>query len=289
AGRNQFHLASAESGTLIPERARLESDLHAALARREFELHYQPKLSVAGGAVVGMEALLRWRHPQRGLVSPAEFIPLAEETGLIIPIGEWVLAEACRQNRAWQERGLPKLRVAVNISAIQFRQSNLLETVAQALRAARLAAEYLELEITESVVMQNAAEAIGKLEQLRAMGVELSIDDFGTGYSSLSYLKSFPVHTLKIDRAFIQDLAENSEAALLVGAIIAMAHGLKRTVIAEGVETETQLRALRSLHADQYQGYYHSKPLPAAEFASLLASLHPAASLPAMVPALARA
>lgn len=239
--------------------------------------------------MAGVEALLRWRHPQRGLVSPADFIPLAEETGLILPIGRWVLAEACRQNRAWQDQGLPKMRVAVNISAIQLRQDDLVETVAQALREASLAPEYLELEITESVVMENAAEAIGKLERLNAMGVRLSIDDFGTGYSSLSYLKSLPVHTLKVDRAFIQDLAENSDAALLVGAIVAMAHGLKRTVIAEGVETELQLRALRSLNADQYQGFYFSKPLPAGEFASLLASVGEGAPFPVAAPALARA
>ena len=239
--------------------------------------------------MAGVEALLRWRHPQRGLVSPADFIPLAEETSLIIPIGRWVLTEACRQNRAWQDQGLPRLPVAVNISAIQLRQDDLVDTVAQALREASLAPEHLELEITESVVMENAAEAIGKLERLSAMGVRLSIDDFGTGYSSLSYLKSFPVHTLKVDRAFIKDLAENSDAALLVGAIVAMAHGLKRTVIAEGVETEMQLRALRSLNADQYQGFYFSKPLPARELASLLASLGQNAPVPALAPALARA
>jgi EAL domain-containing protein (putative c-di-GMP-specific phosphodiesterase class I) len=249
----------------------LENDLRQALARGQFELHYQPNVHLATGETVGMEALVRWRHPQKGMVMPADFIPLAEETGLIVPIGDWVLQEACRQNKAWHDKGLPKLRVAVNISAIQFHQKNLLDSVAKALKRSGLAPQYLEVEITESVVMQKASEAIVTLGELAKMGVHISIDDFGTGYSSLSYLKRFPLHTLKIDRSFIRDLSDSADDAAIVSAIIAMAHSLRLKVVAEGVETRDQLRLLHTLGADQYQGYYRSKPVAAGEFERVLA------------------
>jgi diguanylate cyclase len=270
-GRNNYQFFSDETATCIPERMEMENDLRHALARGEFELHYQPSVNVATNETVGMEALLRWRHPKKGTIMPGDFIPLAEETGLIIPIGVWVLQEACRQTKAWHDKGLPKIRVAVNISAIQFHQKNLLECVAQALKKSGLAAQYLEVEITESVVMQKASEAIVTLEQLSAMGVHISIDDFGTGYSSLSYLKRFPLHTLKIDRSFVRDLSESADDAAIVSAIIAMAHSLRLKVVAEGVETREQLRLLHTLGSDEYQGYYRSRPVAAAEFEQVLA------------------
>jgi EAL domain-containing protein (putative c-di-GMP-specific phosphodiesterase class I) len=217
------------------------------------------------GRIMGMEALVRWQHPQKGLVSPLEFIPFAEETGLIVPLGNWVLREACRQTRAWQQRGIVDLVVAVNISGVQFQQRDLVENVSDALRESGLEARYLELEITESVVMQNAPEAIIMLEQLHRMGVGLSIDDFGTGYSSLNYLKRFPIDKLKIDQSFIRDISADADDAAIVRAIIAMAHGLRLRVVAEGVENEGQLDFLRALDNDEYQGFLFSKALPPRE------------------------
>ena len=266
AGRNNFKVFAADMSTFFPERLMLENDLRRALGRGEFELHYQPKVDVLNGRIVGMEALLRWRHPQTGLVAPHDFIPLAEETGLIVPIGQWVIEEACVQNRAWQLAGFPRLRVAVNISGVQFRQKDLLDTIAQALQMSGLAAECLEIEITESVVMQNASEAIVTLEKLSEMGVHVSIDDFGTGYSSLSYLKRFPIHKLKIDRSFIRDVSSDMDDAAIVRAIIALAHNLRLKVVAEGVETADQLQFLRTLGCDEYQGFYKSQPLTAHDF-----------------------
>jgi diguanylate cyclase (GGDEF)-like protein len=269
-GRNNVQIFAPEMNTSFPERLQLENDLRQALKRREFELHYQPKVDMQLGRIVGMEALLRWRHPQRGLVPPIEFIPLAEDTGLIVPIGRWVLEEACSQNKAWQNRGLGKLCVAVNISAVQFRQKDLLDTIAHALTRSGLAPEYLEVEITESTVMHNASEAIVTLERLRKSGVMISIDDFGTGYSSLSYLKSFPIDTLKIDRSFIREISEHTSDAAIVRAIIGLAHNLRLRVVAEGVETKQQVEFLRSLESDEYQGYYFSRPIPASEFERFL-------------------
>jgi diguanylate cyclase (GGDEF)-like protein len=265
-GRNNVQVFAADMNTSFPERLKLETDLRRALERHEFELHYQPMIDIQLGRMVGMEALLRWRHPDRGLVSPADFIPLAEETGLIVPIGRWVLEEACAQNKAWQNKGLGKLRVSVNISAVQFRQKDLLETIARALTQSGLAPEDLEVEITESTVMQNASEATVTLERLSRTGVLISIDDFGTGYSSLSYLKSFPINTLKIDRSFIRDISVDRDDAAIVRAIIGLAHNLRLRVVAEGVETEQQLEFLRSLESDEYQGYYCSRPLAVADF-----------------------
>jgi diguanylate cyclase len=207
------------------------------------------------------------------VIMPNDFIPLAEETGLILPIGDWVLHEACRQNKAWQDKGLPALRVAVNISALQFQRKDLLDCIAQALKKSGLAPGYLEVEITESVVMQKASEAIGTLQGLAKMGVHISIDDFGTGYSSLSYLKRFPLHTLKIDGSFIRDLSTNPDDASIVLAIVAMAHNLRLRVVAEGVESGEQLRLLHAMGTDEYQGYYNSKPVGAAEFEHILTAL----------------
>jgi diguanylate cyclase (GGDEF)-like protein len=268
-GRNNFQFFTEETSSAYRERLRLHSGLRHAIERDEFELHYHPKVDVKSGEILGMEALLRWRHPEKGLIPPADFIPAAEETGLILPIGTWVLKEACRQNREWHDRGLARLRVAVNISALQF-QRNLLDTVRQALQSTGLDPRYLELEITESVVMHSAAEAVLTLEQLSRMGVHTSIDDFGTGYSSLSYLKRFPLQTLKIDRSFIREITQDPDDASIVSAIIALAHNLRLKVVAEGVETEQQLNFLKLLGGDEYQGYYRCKPLPAAEFEKLL-------------------
>jgi EAL domain-containing protein (putative c-di-GMP-specific phosphodiesterase class I) len=270
AGRNDFSFFAPPMSAFFPERLRMENDLRKALEAEQLELHYQPKVTVANGEVVGMEALVRWRHPERGLVTPAEFIPLAEESGLIVPLGRWLLHEACRQNRAWQDAGLPRVPVAINLSAVQLRRADLIQTVAHALAESRLDPRFLEIEITESVVMQNAFEAIGLLEQLSGMGVNLAIDDFGTGYSSLAYLKRFPLGALKIDRSFIRDVPSDLNDAAIVLAIIGLAHGLGLRVIAEGVENHEQLEFLRSLDADEYQGYLCSRPLPSEEAARLL-------------------
>jgi diguanylate cyclase len=270
AGRNTYRVFEADMSTFFPERLLLENDLRRAIARGEFELHYQPKVDVETGRVVGMEALLRWRHATRGLVAPAEFIPIAEDCGAIVEIGEWVLGEACRQNVRWQRAGAPQLRVAVNISGVQFRQPDLLDTIAQALAASGLHPECLEIEITESVIMQDPSQMIVVLERLSKMGVHVSIDDFGTGYSSLSYLKRFPLDKLKIDRSFIRDISSDTEDAAITRAIIGLAHNLRLKVVAEGVETREQLEFLRTLGCDEYQGYYKSKPVPAAEFQRLI-------------------
>jgi diguanylate cyclase (GGDEF)-like protein len=265
SGRSNLAFFTHEMSTFFPQRLALESELRAALEKDELVLHYQPKVAMRSGRILGMEALVRWQHPRRGLIPPSEFIGFAEETGLIVPLGNWVLRDACRQNRAWQKMGIPDLVVAVNISGVQFQQPDLVQTVARALEESGLAARYLELEITESVVMQNAPEAIVMLEQLHRMGVGLSIDDFGTGYSSLSYLKRFPIQTLKIDQSFIHDVSLDSDDAAIVKAIVALAHGLRLRVVAEGVEREEQLEFLRGLGNDEYQGFLYSKPLPARE------------------------
>jgi diguanylate cyclase (GGDEF)-like protein len=272
SGRNGFGLFAPEMSTFFPDRLALEQDLRRALERRELELYYQPKVDVKTGDIIGMEALARWRHPERGLIAPSDFIPLAEETGLIMPIGQWVLREACRQNRAWQKQGLPPLRVAINISAAQLRHDDLADSVALALRETGMDARYLEIEITESVVMQNASSALASLDRLSQMGIHLAVDDFGTGYSSLSYLKRFPLNTLKIDRSFIRDLSSDRNDAAIVRAIITLAHSLRLEVVAEGVEEDAQLAFLRSFGGDQYQGFLHSQPLPAAAFERLLQS-----------------
>jgi diguanylate cyclase (GGDEF)-like protein len=266
SGRNAYRFFEPEMSTFFPQRLVLKNELHKALEDGQFLLHYQPKLDVKTGRLAGMEALVRWQHPKRGLVSPTEFIPLAEETGLIVPLGQWVLREACLQNKAWQDRGLPRTRVAVNISGVQFQDKNLAGSIERVLAETGLEPRFLELEITESVIMQNASEAIVMLERLGQMGVDISIDDFGTGYSSLSYLKRFSINKLKIDQSFISNISNDKDDAAIVQAIIALAHSLRLRVVAEGVEHQEQLDFLRLVGDDEYQGYLHSRPLPAAEF-----------------------
>jgi diguanylate cyclase len=255
------------------EKVQLESDLHAAIALGQFELHYQPKVDTTTGAVRSAEALIRWAHPVRGLIPPSEFIPLAEECGLITTIGEWVIRQACRQARAWQDHQVAALRVSVNLSASQFRGRGLVDTIRRALDDAKLDPRFLEMELTESVVMSDPEDSIAILEQLSAMGVLVSVDDFGTGYSSMSYLRRFPIDKLKIDRVFINDIASRSEDASIVRAIVSLAHSLHLKVVAEGVETGAQLDFLKDVGCDEYQGYHFSRPLPAEEFERLVRDL----------------
>jgi diguanylate cyclase len=252
------------------ERVRFEGDLHRALKLQQFELHYQPKYDASTKRIHSVEALIRWRHPERGIIAPDQFIPLAEESGLIVPIGEWVLRDACRQVRVWQDLGLPTLRVAVNISALQFRRLDLVDTVRRALADTGLAAKYLEIELTETAVMSDPEESVDTLERLSRMGVVVSVDDFGTGYSSMTYLRRFPIDKLKIDRSFITNVMTSADDASIVQAIISLAHGLRLKVVAEGVETADQVAFLQKLGCDQYQGYYFSRPVNAAAFEAML-------------------
>jgi diguanylate cyclase (GGDEF)-like protein len=254
------------------DRVQLESDLYSAITLNQFQLYYQPKVDTVSGDVRSAEALLRWVHPARGLVAPAEFIPLAEECGLIGAIGEWVIREACRQARAWQVDGVA-LRVSVNLSASQFRQEGLVESIRRALDAAGLPPRFLEVELTESAVMSDPEESIAILEQLSTMGVLVSVDDFGTGYSSMSYLRRFPIDKLKIDRVFISEIMDRPEDASIVRAIVSLAHSLRLKVVAEGVETPAQLAFLQAVGCDEYQGFHFSKPLPATDFEQLIRDL----------------
>jgi diguanylate cyclase (GGDEF)-like protein len=269
-GRNNAQCFESAMDPQTLDAAQLQSDLHEALEKKQFELHYQPKVDVQTGAVNSAEALIRWRHPERGLVSPGQFIPFAEDCGLIGPIGEWVVREACRQARAWQFAGLPLLRIAVNLSASQFRHGRLFEIVQEALNEAELDPTYLEVELTESAVMSDPEGSVKILEQLSVMGVLVSVDDFGTGYSSMSYLRRLPIDKLKIDRSFINEIATRSDDASIVRAIVLLAHSLNLKVVAEGVETGEQLAFLKSVGCDQYQGYYFSKALAPVEFEVLM-------------------
>ncbi len=269
-GRNNYQFYVPEMNVRARERLMLENALRRALVREEFTLYYQPRVDLHSGRVIGAEALLRWRHPELGLVPPAEFVPILEETGMIIPVGEWVLREACRQNRAWQDKGLSPVRMAVNLSVRQFVQKDLAGLVGLVLTETGLAAPYLELEITEELLLEHSAANSETLDRLRDLGVHISIDDFGTGYSSLSYLKRLPIHTLKIDKSFVRDITLDADGAAIVSAIIAMACNLRLNVLAEGVETDAQLAFLRAQGCNEIQGYSFSHPLPADEFERLL-------------------
>lgn len=265
-GGNRYQLYTAEMKSTDFERMELEGHLRKAIEREEFELYFQPKLHLHSSGISGMEVLIRWHNPQRGLVSPATFIPLAEETGLIIPIGAWVLRHACEQAVKWQQAGHSPVRMAVNLSPRQFLSPDLIATVADSLRETGLDPKYLELEITESTLMQNTEKTLNTLRRLKEMGIRISIDDFGTGYSSLSYLKRFPFDMLKIDQAFVRDIAHDRKDAEIVAAIISLAHSLDLDVVAEGVETEEQLAFLRAHGCDEIQGYLFHRPMPAREF-----------------------
>jgi diguanylate cyclase (GGDEF)-like protein len=268
-GNNFQHYTPAMNAQSM-KRLELENDLYKAIQREEFVVYYQPQLSIASGELIGMEALVRWKHSTRGLISPAEFIPLAEETGLIVAIGEHVLRTACEQSVAWQRKGYPPVRLAVNLSARQFHQRNLVDVVANVLQETNLPSHLLELEITESCTMEDVDRAIQTLHRLKNLGVQISIDDFGTGYSSFAYLTKFPIQTLKIDKSFVGEITENPDGAAITSSIIAMAHSLKLKVIAEGVETEDQLDFLRDKKCNEMQGYLFSGPLPADQFEELL-------------------
>jgi diguanylate cyclase (GGDEF)-like protein/PAS domain S-box-containing protein len=269
-GRNNYQFFMDDMNVRAVERQFLEGSLRRALSRHEFVLHYQPKINLTSGAITGVEALLRWHHPERGLIPPALFVPIAEDCGLIVPIGRWVLREACRQARAWIDAGLSPLPVAVNISAIEFQSKDFLEGVRAILEQTRLDPCYLELELTESVLMRDAEFTAPALSALKTVGVRLAIDDFGTGYSSLSYLRQFPIDTLKIDQSFVREITAGSLDDTIVSAIISMGKTLKQKVIAEGVETADQLQSLQRQHCAEGQGYHFSLPLSAEEFTLLL-------------------
>ncbi|MGH8642158.1 MAG: putative bifunctional diguanylate cyclase/phosphodiesterase, partial [Burkholderiales bacterium] len=265
AGRNSYQFYTAGMNARAVETLSLESSLRRALERSEFLLHFQPKASVADGHIIGTEALLRWQHPERGLLSPGEFMPVLEETGLIVQAGSWVLRSVCAQIKAWERQGIVLLPVAVNLSARQFIARDFGPTIRRLLEEHKIEPVLLDLEITESSLMTNTEDAARTLRYLSALGVGLAIDDFGTGYSSLSYLKRFPLDALKIDRSFVRDITSDVDDATITRAVISMAHNLSLKVIAEGVETEAQLAFLAEHGCDQIQGYYFSRPLPADE------------------------
>jgi len=273
-GKNNFQFYSAEMNQHTFERLALETSLRRAIEREEFLLHYQPKVDLRSGRITGVEALVRWRHPELGMVSPAQFIPLAEETGLIAPIGDWVLRTACVEARRWVAAGISEITVAVNLSARQFAREDLAENIKSVLLESGLEARFLEIEITESTVMHNAKSAAGILQQLKDLGIRVAIDDFGTGYSSLGYLKRFPIDSVKVDRSFILDIPHDNDDVAITRAVIAMAHSLRLKVIAEGVETEDQYQFLRNHDCDEMQGYYFSQPLDAAALLQLLSGPH---------------
>jgi diguanylate cyclase (GGDEF)-like protein len=270
SGRQSFEFFKPAMNARAVERQFIEEGLRRALERKEFTLHYQPKINLTTGAITGAEALLRWMHPTRGPVPPADFIPVAEDCGLILPIGAWVLREACIQARAWMDAGLPATTIAVNVSAIEFRDEKFLDSLFAIVRQTGLDPRFLELELTESVLMKHAASTANILRTLRESGVRVAVDDFGTGYSSLSYLQKFPVDAVKIDQSFVRQISTAGEDTTIVKAVIGMARGLKLRVIAEGVETLEEVAFLRAYRCEEAQGYYFSRPVPPQQFAMLL-------------------
>ncbi len=267
---NTYQFYSPETNAQLKRILAIKENLRYALKRDELSIYYQPRVDIQTGRLVAVEALLRWQNPELGFVSPAEFIPIAEETNLIVPIGEWVLYHACWQNKIWQDAGLPPIRVSVNLSPCQFKQNNLIEIVDRILHKTKLDTAYLELEITESLLVDDIERAIATLWQLKNRGISIALDDFGTGYSSLSYLQKLPINTLKIDRAFVTNIATNPDDAAISRAIVALAQSLKLNITAEGVETQPQLNYLKNLGCHEVQGYYFGKPLSAANLSNFL-------------------
>lgn len=271
-GRNHYKFFEPAMNARAVQRQSVEASLRLALERDEFILYYQPKINLRSGTIVGVEALIRWQHPQLGLLLPAQFVRIAEDSGLILPIGRWVLRQACLQARRWQQAGLPPITIAVNTSALEFRAEDFLESIRNTLTEIGLEPRFLELELTESVLMRDVESTDSVLQALAELGVKLAVDDFGTGYSSLSYLQQFPIDTLKIDQSFVNQITSNSGDAAIVSAVIGMGKSLKHSVIAEGVETSEQYAYLRDQLCDEGQGYYFGYPVPADNFASLLQS-----------------
>jgi len=265
-GGNQFRFYAADMNSRAREALALDSRLREAVSKNQFLLHYQPQIDLRTRRIIGAEALVRWQAPERGLVSPAEFLPRAEKTGLILPINEWVLREACREAATWQRRGLPPLRIGVNLSSVQFRKQSVPLLVARVLADTGLDPRRLDLELTESMLLEQTDEVVRDLEQLRGLGVGISIDDFGTRYSSLTYVKHFPIDRLKIDQSFVRDLGSNPHDAAIVRAIVSLGHSLELEVVAEGVESAEQVALLQAEGCDEVQGYFFGKPMPSAEF-----------------------
>jgi diguanylate cyclase (GGDEF)-like protein len=269
-GRDNYQFFKPNMSLQAVERQSLEGQLRYALERQELSLHYQPKVNLKTGAITSVEALVRWQHPERGPLLPGQFLTIAEDNGMIVPIGRWVLYEACRQTREWLDAGLLAVPVAVNISSQEFRSEQFLESVQVALKNSSLDPRFLELELTETVLMRHAESTTHTLGQFKALGVRLAVDDFGTGYSSLSYLRRFPIDTLKLDRSFVQEITTNADDAIIVSAVISLGKSLKHRIIAEGVETAEQLVFLQAHSCDEGQGYYFSRPVTAQQFAKLL-------------------
>jgi EAL domain-containing protein (putative c-di-GMP-specific phosphodiesterase class I) len=278
-GRNNYQFFKPEMNARAVQRQAVEVSLRRALERQEFVLHYQPKIALHSGAIVGVEALIRWQHPQLGLLLPDEFVPIAEDSGLILPIGRWVLRSACLQAQVWLHAGFPPITMAVNTSALEFRADDFLENLRTILHETQLAPHYLEIELTESVLIRDVEAAESVLHAVAKLGVKLAIDDFGTGYSNLSSLKQFPIDALKIDKSFVHEMTSNADDASIVKAVISMGKSLKQRIIAEGVETQEQYASLLAMQCDEGQGYFFSRPVAAEAIATLL-QVSPAGSLP---------